>query len=92
MGVEAGQAALVGDAVKKGAEIEVAVVLIISLLSSLGVVLHKDEQICLAGAAAAEAVLTVADQAVSFKMTVDSMVDMSFKHPAQGAGNTDGPI
>ena len=92
MGVERGQAALVGDSIKESFEIKVYVIFICSLLCSLGMVLHQLEQICLTRAARAEAVLTVINQAVSLQVTVDSVVHLSLKHPAQGAGNSNGPV
>ena len=59
MGVDGGQAALVGDSIKECPEIEVDVVFIVALLCPLGVVLHQYKEIRLTRAAPTEAVLTV---------------------------------
>ena len=65
VGVEGGEAALVGDPIEEGTEIEVDNVFIIFVFCSLSMVLHEHKQVCLAGSSLSEAVLAVINQSLS---------------------------
>ena len=55
-----------GNSIEEGSEVKIAIVFVFVILCPLGVIFQEQQQVCLAGPAPPEAVLTIVDQTVFF--------------------------